>query len=525
MRIEKRISILLLSSTFLVACGGGSDSTSETSSSSTTITFETVSKSVIDDTRNRWGINALDCSYVDSANLWGCRSGSNIYQTYANWDDNSYQVTSYLVDSVSNKLTSKMTSIDSQYSLDKTDLDSFRAMRLDVRGKPTSYAGSGYFFVDSILNSSDIYDETYINRLNWKNNRASFCEDNQDTTFTCVWTEQEGAYHQCIYSYFDATAVCTVNNQIQSYQLERMATQRKLMGIDSFDDVDRSTYKLTILDTGFEMTHKIMGDSVQSIGILGLNIFKPLTLNDDQDQSLIRVEDSKYWGQVAGGHGAAVSGIAAAAGAKLNLINRRNTSNLGAYFSGALNTELTANDIVNLSYFAVGTDAFFAKKYSSHDFFLVLAAGNNSANYTTLSNDLVADGVDVIWSSSDQNKIFVGGVQSNNSLYDKTATPGSNEHIQKRWITALATEVLTASSVVFGTATLFNQEGTSLAAPLVATVLNGGKNYCSSSTYDALSNTLLNTAKKDFSGYDSEKYGRGILDAKAFKIELERACP
>ena len=114
------------------------------------------------------------------------------------------------------------------------------------------------------------------------------------------------------------------------------------------------------------------------------------------------------------------------------------------------------------------------------------------------------------------NFISVIAVKNNKQPAEFSNIPGTEPKIQERFISA--------PGVLLDTATIRDGEintgytsstGTSFAAPLVTAAAGAVKSKFTSLSSAAVLQILLDTANKDFDGYDPKQHGMGILDVEA----------
>lgn len=192
--------------------------------------------------------------------------------------------------------------------------------------------------------------------------------------------------------------------------------------------------------------------------------------------------------------------------------------------AGAINWALTsANaDIVSLSYGADGVSRVTSlapvslqNTYNaglnalvSSDRLLVVGAGNNSSSVTTAISNSESSGYyqNPLHDTNTAKQILVIGALSNGTIASYSNYAGTDKAVQDRMLFANGTIQFSSTST---------EIGSSSATASVAGLAAAMKQRWSTLGGAQISNILIQTANRSFSGYDPAVYGKGIIDANA----------
>ncbi|TDO97939.1 S8 family serine peptidase [Marinomonas balearica] len=388
--------------------------------------------------------------------------------------------------------------------------------------KPSSWL-SDIPELQSVLDSEDDWDKgNPYHTFMYSATRSPICSDNSDGyTFSCVFTMEYGEYHQCDYSYLPIDRVCNVYSSIPPKVTDQLKHQLELNGFDSAteESFDYSTdYTVISEDEVCEPDHELISGKVVGLRYyFDQDRYYELDITSQQDKNLMRWKQGVEWsGLMNGAHCAGVTSIITSInGAPIKIL------------SGGGDFEELPNQIPNGSLLGVSQIANYrtaTHEFVSDRYFSVWGAGNSGQNYSQVIIDRPT--VDYVWDDPEAaNTLFVGAVDADGVFKDTYAYPGDNPAVQARWIMALGVDVWKATTTVFGNAAVSRESGTSFAQPFVTRAMAKAKNICPSSSYSALSNVLLETANRDFDGYDPSKYGQGLLDVNMLVNTLKNGCP
>lgn len=389
--------------------------------------------------------------------------------------------------------------------------------------------------LSNILDASDDWNkEHYQHNTNFSAQRGAVCSESLDQfSIECFVGVEYGQYYQCEKYYTAAARVCNVYYTEPPVIKKLMDSQLAFHGFDVEAEESftySETYPVVIADRNCEIDHTLVNNKIRSAKMFFENdrVFN-LNLSNQEDRNLLRwaAKPISAWAGVEGGsHCANVSAIITANnGAPLQLVINADSG------IAKLPEILQKGSLLGVSQgqYNYGVNLTATRSLNSLDYFSVWAGGNSPQNYTEELSKSPPAGqpeYDFVWGTDHQDQLlFVGAVSSDGVKIPSYAQPGSDSRIQSRWIMALGRNVITATSTAYGQSAVYKTSGTSFAQPFVTRALAKGKNLCPSSTYSDLSNVLLNTAKRDFDGYDPALYGRGILHVAAFTESLDAQCP
>ena len=346
------------------------------------------------------------------------------------------------------------------------------------------------------------------------------CEKTDEYSYSCSFVEQENLFYQCDYLNAFDVRTCSAYNERTEQITNLVDSQLSIMGFDKAVALGASyskSHPVTVYDSVCDPSHNIIKGNLNNLYYSTADELITLNSNSQQDQSLVRFNNTDDWSGIAAqGHCTSVaSAITQNDGAYVNMV--------GTLTIGAKSLADEGFELINNSWSMPFTTA--TTEHNSANVFNVWAGGNGSENWTEL-NEINALSKEVVWGTGlESNMIVVGGLNSDLENFETTATPGSNTNIQSRWIVALAVDVLTATTVAGSNDSMTLSTGTSFATPYVSRALALGKGFCPTSSYSDLSQVLLNTADKSFSGYAPEEHGQGLLDVEAFILQLNNYCP
>jgi hypothetical protein len=389
--------------------------------------------------------------------------------------------------------------------------------------------------LSNILDTSDDWNKGHLqHNTNFTAQRGAVCSESLDQfSIECFVGVEYGQYYQCEKYYTAAERVCNVYYSEPPVIKNLMDSQLAFHGFDVEEEENftySETYPVVIADRNCEIDHTLVKNNVRSAKMFFENdrVFN-LNLSNQEDRNLLRwtVKPTSAWAGVEGGsHCASVTAlITANNGAPLQIVINADTE------VSKLPEIIPKGSLLGVSQGQMnyGVNLAATKSFNSLDYFSIWAGGNGQQNYTEELSVPPLTGqpeYDFVWGTNFQEQLlFVGAVDADGVKISSSAQPGTDTQIQSRWIMALGRNVITATSTAYGQSAIYKTSGTSFAQPFVTRALAKGKNLCPSSTYSDLSNVLLNTAKRDFDGYDPALYGRGILDVAAFTESLDAQCP
>ncbi|MFT2112671.1 S8 family serine peptidase, partial [Marinomonas sp. 2405UD68-3] len=347
------------------------------------------------------------------------------------------------------------------------------------------------------------------------------CSKTSAFEYSCSFIEQVDMVKQCDFLMGqEDTPTCNVYDEATPSIKSIMQDQLRFMGFDAAQEVGANyskSYPVTVYDNACEPTHSLIKNKVNRLIFDEGTQKRVLNPNDAQDQSLMRYYDSNWSNVNVTAHCAGVTAIITGSdGAFVDLINNPSFADFKSNEPGYA--------LMSNSWGAHPSNGTAIPEQIAEGNFYVWAGGNARDNHTQDAIDY--PNVNYVWGTDLANQvIMVGNIDKEKKLYQFSGIPGNNPDIQKRWIIALGTDVISASSLA-GTENSFQPwGGTSFSTPFVSRALSLGKSYCTVSSYENLANTLLATADKSIPNYDPSIHGVGMLDVRAFLYELQTNCP
>ena len=159
------------------------------------------------------------------------------------------------------------------------------------------------------------------------------------------------------------------------------------------------------------------------------------------------------------------------------------------------------NYILSLYSYGVG----FLEKLNNSDTVVIQSAGNHGRVLETYKDQGI-EGLTIIDEGAPENVLIVGGVLDSGEIAPQSARPGKNESVQARFLLGPMQTYIVRE----GQKTL--SYGTSGAAAAVTGGLSLVKSRWNNVSNKDIANIALNTARRDFDGYDVETHGQGIFD-------------
>lgn len=196
--------------------------------------------------------------------------------------------------------------------------------------------------------------------------------------------------------------------------------------------------------------------------------------------------------------------------------------------SSTLNMTGALNDLANQAFIFNASYAYFGAHYyintndnlfkswnsgfdklKQNNTLFVHSGGNDGGTISSRLVSTTSTQTDLIKSDISNNVLLVGASEANDTLSWYSTKPGTDPMVQSRWITAFSGSITVINGVSqYTTGTSNAAANVSAGAALMKQKWNhlGGRE---------ISNILLTTANRSFSGYSSENYGRGIMDLNA----------